>query len=259
MIRLKPCAVKIIVCIKPTPDSETKITIQNLDAVPLTFNPFDGYAVEAALRQKDALGATVTVLSIGDQNATDVLKHALAMGADDAILINDPALADLDTQGVAHVLAAAARKLGDVGLLIFGCQTLDYGTGLMPAQTARVLDWPLLSLAGSIRVSAGKISVERSFEEGRQIVRAGLPAVLSVTPGIGEPRYPSFIGIRRAAKASITCWSLADLGLDAPAPVVRRVGLFAPRRDLPCEFIDGASPEEIAEKLTAKILAENVL
>ena len=249
---------KIIVCIKPTPDAETEITIQNLNTAPLTLSPFDGYAIEAALHQKDALSATVTALCIGNLAAKDALKHTLAIGADDAILINDPALNDLDTQGAARLLAAAAQKLG-VQMLLFGRQSLDHGTGLMPAQTARVLGWPLLSLADSIQVDDQSVTVTRSFEEGRQTVHAGLPAVISITQAIGEPRYPTFMGIRKAARAGIAIWSLADLGLAMPAPVTRRQTLFAPARNLPCELISGDSPKEIAEKLAAKILAENVL
>ena len=253
---------KILVCIKPAPDSESKITLQGgqpaWGAAPLVLSPFDGAAVEAALRLKDAPSASVMVLCIGGDAAREALKHTLAMGADEAILVHDPALAALDTQGAARLLAAAAHKLG-ADMLLFGRQTLDGGAGLTPAQTARALGWPLLSLAGSVSVSGRQVTVERSFEEGSQRVRAELPAVVSVTQAVGEPRYPSFLGIRKAAKANIQRWSLTDLGLDAPASMGRRAGFFAPVRDVPCEFISGDSPEEIAEKLAGKILAENVL
>ena len=104
---------------------------------PLVINPFDEYAVEGALQQKEAAGGTVTALCIGPELARDALKHALAMGADDAILISDPALTGLDTGGAARVLAAAIQKIGGVNLVVFGRQTLDDGSGITGAQTAR--------------------------------------------------------------------------------------------------------------------------
>lgn len=255
---------KIIVCIKQVPDTEAKITATGGQVswgdAPLVINPFDEFPVEGALQQKEATGATVTALCIGPESAREALKHALAMGADDAILVSDPALATLDTQGAARVLAAAIKKIGDADLVLFGRQSLDEGEGLTPAQTARVLAWPLLGQAGAIKVVDGTVRVERVIEEGRQIVSAKLPAVLSVGQSIGEPRYPSFMGIRRASRAEIPAWSLADLGVPGPAPVVSRVELITPpAREVSCEMITGDSPAAIAETLANKLLAEKVL
>jgi electron transfer flavoprotein beta subunit len=255
---------KIVVCLKQVPDSEAKVTIQNgqisWGESPLVINPFDEYAVEAGLQQKETLEAEVTALCLGNESAKEALKHALAMGADHAILVSDPALTELDSQGAAHILAAAVKKIGGAEMVIFGRQTLDSGTGLTTAQTARILGWPMLALAGSIKIEGGKVTVERVIEEGRQTLSASLPAVLSVVQGIGEPRYPSFMGIRKASKAEIPTWTLADLGISAPVAVVSRTALMEPpSRDIPCEIISGSSPEEIAEKLVEKILAEKVL
>lgn len=255
---------KIIACIKQLPDSEAKITLQNGQVswgdAALVINPFDEYAVEGALQQKEAQGGTVTALCIGPESAKDAIKHALAMGADDGILVSDPALVSLDTQGAARILAAAIQKIGGAGLVVFGRQTLDEGTGLTPAQTARLLKWPLLSLSGAITIQGDAIRVERVFEEGRMAVSAKLPAVLSVVQSIGEPRYPSFMGIRRASRTEIPVWSLADLGIPAPAPTVTRLGLLSPpARQVACEMITGGSPAEIAETLVDRILAEKVL
>ncbi len=255
---------KIIACIKQVPDSEAKVTASggqvSWGEAPLVINPFDEYAVEGALQQKEAAGGTVTALCIGPESARDALKHALAMGADEAILVSDPALAALDTQGAARILAAAIQKTGGVELVVFGRQTLDDGSGITGAQTARVLGWPLLSLAGQIKIQEGGIQVERVIEEGRQTMGARLPAVISVVQSIGEPRYPSFMGIRKAAKAEIPVWSLADLGMPAPAPLVTRLELMSPpARDTACEIISGETPQAIAETLVDKILAEKVL
>jgi electron transfer flavoprotein beta subunit len=182
------------------------------------------------------------------------------MGADDAVLVSDPALNELDTVGAARVLAAAINKIGGADMVIFGRQTLDNGAGITPAQTARILGWPMLGLAGQIKVQDGAVSVERVIEEGRQNVSAKLPAVLSVVQSIGEPRYPSFMGIRKASKATIPVWTLADLGISAPAPVVKRTELMNPPvQETSIEIISGESPAEIADKLADKILAEKVL
>jgi electron transfer flavoprotein beta subunit len=257
---------KIIACIKQVPDSEAKVKAEggkvSWGDAPLVINPFDEYAVEGALQQKEATNGTVTALSIGPESAREALKHALAMGADDAILVSDPALNELDTIGAARVLATAIQKIGGVDMVVFGRQTLDSGSGLTPAQTARALGWPMLGLVGQIKVeaAAGNVVVERVIEEGRQIVKAKSPAVVSVVQSIGEPRYPSFMGIRKASKAEIPIWSLSDLGLSAPAPVVTRTELMnPPARDTSVEIITGASPAEIADKLADKILAEKVL
>jgi electron transfer flavoprotein beta subunit len=255
---------KIIACIKQVPDSEAKVKAENGQVTwgeaPLVINPFDEYAVEGALQQKEALGGTVTALCIGPESAREALKHALAMGADEAILVSDPALESIDSVGAARILAAAINKIGGADMVMFGRQTLDNGAGLTPPQTARVLGWPMLGLVGQIKVDAGSVTVERVLEEGRQTVKANLPAILSIVQSIGEPRYPSFMGIRKASKATIPVWSLGDLGVGAPAVVVTRTEIMnPPSRETVCEIITGETPEAIAETLADKILAEKVL
>lgn len=255
---------KIIACIKQVPDSEAKVVASggqiSWGEAPLVINPFDEYAVEGALQQKEANGGTVTALCIGPESAKEALKHALAMGADDAILISDPALNALDTQGAAQILAAALTKIGGIDLVMFGRQTLDDGSGVTAAQTARLLGWPMLGLVGHIKVEAGEVHVSRVIEEGRQLVKAKLPAILTIVQSIGEPRYPSFMGIRKASKAAIPVWSLSDLGVGAPAQIVSRAELITPpSHDVTCEIIKGDSPAVIAEALADKILAEKVL
>ncbi|HJQ13806.1 MAG TPA: hypothetical protein VJ830_03580, partial [Anaerolineales bacterium] len=137
---------------------------------------------------------------------------------------------------------------------------LDNGAGTTPAQAARVLGWPMLGLAGQIKVQERRVTVERVIEEGRQTVSAKLPAVISVVQSIGEPRYPSFMGIRKASKANIPVWSLSDLGTSAPEPVVRRTEVLSPPvQQTSIEIITGESPTEIADKLADKIIAEKIL
>jgi electron transfer flavoprotein beta subunit len=262
---LEEYILKIIACIKQVPDSEAKVKAEGGQVTwgdaPLVINPFDEYAVEGALQQREAnSGSTVTALCVGPESAKEALKHALAMGADEAILVSDPTLNELDTVGAARILAAAIQKIGVVDMVVFGRQTLDNGAGITPAQTARILGWPMLGLAGQIKVEDGSVTVDRVIEEGRQTVSAKLPAVLSVVQSIGEPRYPSFMGIRKASKANIPVWSLGDLGASAPAAIVKRTELMnPPARETAVEMITGDTPQAIAETLVEKILAEKVL
>ena len=257
----------IVVCIKQVPDSAARMVVEGGQVswgdAPLVLNPWDEYAVEVALRQKEAYGGTVTVLSVGGESTKEAIIAALAMGCDQAYLITDPALAGSDSRAVAHVLAAAIRKVGDVDLACFGKQAIDADMGVTAPMTARLLGWPMLSLVSVVQAldPAGKtIRIERSIEEGRQVVESKLPAVITVSKDVGEPRYPSFMGIRKARRAEIPAWSLADLGIAAPATVVRWPEVINPPvREVVTEIITGSSPQDIADKLAEKILAEKVL
>jgi electron transfer flavoprotein beta subunit len=258
---------KIVVCVKQVPDSAAKVVVENGKVTwgdaPLVINPWDEYAVETALLQMEAQGGEVIAVTIGGENSKEALKHALAMGASSAIHISDPALTGSDSQGIARALAAAIRKIGDVNVAFFGRQAIDGDMGVTAAQTARALGWPMLSqvsVINSLDSSAGTIRVGRATEEGRQVVEAKLPAVASVGKDIAEPRYPSFMGIRKASKATIPTWSLADLGIPAPTAVVHWPEITnPPARQVVTEIVTGGSPQEIAEKLADRILAEKVL
>ncbi len=255
---------KLVACVKTTPDTTATVKIENgkptWGDAPLVINPWDEYAVEAALQLKEANGGTVTAISIGGEEARIGLKHALAMGADEALLISDPALPNVDPQAVARILTAAIQKLGGVDLAFFGRQAINDDSGTTAAQAARLLGWPALTLVSVIKLEGGSLRVERAIEEGRQIVTAKLPAVISLVKDIGEPRYPSFMGIRRASKVEIPTWSLSQLGMPAPTAVIEYLGLMdAPVREVVCELVTGGNPQEIAEHLADKILAEKLL
>jgi len=256
---------KIVVAIKQVPDSAAKVVVDGgrvtWGDAPLVLNPWDEYAMEAALMQADNLGADVVAISVGEESAKEALKTALAMGAKEAILISDSSLVNADSQAVARVLAAAIKKIDPVELAFFGRQAIDGDMGVTAAQTARVLGWPMLSLVAAIQsIGDGVIRAERTFEEGRQVVESQLPAAVSVSKDIGEPRYPSFMGIRKAARAVIPTWNLSDLGMSAPAIVVKWPEVLNPPvRQVTTEMITGSSPQEIAEILADKILAEKVL
>jgi electron transfer flavoprotein beta subunit len=255
---------KIVVCAKQVPDSAAKVVVEDGKVswgdAPLVINPWDEYAVEAALNTADATGGSVTVLSMGKEDDKEAIKHALAMGCGEAILLSDPALAGSDGVAGARVLAAAIQKIGDVDLVFFGKQAIDTDTGTAPAMVARILGYPVMTLASVIDMAGDHIKVQRDTEEGRQLVESKLPAVISIVKDYGEPRYPSFMGIRKAARATVPVWGLAELGLEVPTSVVSWPELMNPPvKDISNEIITGDSPKEIAEKLADKIMAEKVL
>ena len=256
---------KIAVSVKQVPDTAAQVVVEDGQITwgdaSLIINPWDEYAVEAALQGAKAQGGSVTVISMGPEDATEGLKHALAMGCDEAVYISDPALKGLDSVGAARVLAAAIEKLGGVDLVFFGKQAVDSDSGMMASQVARVLGWTALPMTSAItELSQDSITVERSIEEGLQVVTSQLPATVSMTKDFGEPRYPSFMGIRKASRAQYPVWTLEDLGIEAPTSVVSWPEVMnPPEREIVTEMITGDSPEEIAEKLADKIMEEKVL
>lgn len=258
----------IIVCVKQTPDTAATVTVEggkvSWGDAPLVLNPWDEFAVEEALRIKEAHGGQVTALSLGPEDAKEALKNALAMGCDQAYLISDPALAGADSLVVSKILAAGIEKLGDVDLVFFGRASVDSDTGLTGPQVARRLGWPALSLVAeitSLDEAAKTLAVERMLDEGRQQVSSPMPAVVSVVKEINEPRYPSFMGIRKASKAEIPIWSTSDLGItELPSPAITWPEVFAPpKAETTVEMIEGETAEEKAERLAERLLEEKVI
>jgi electron transfer flavoprotein beta subunit len=262
----------IIVCIKQTPDSAASLTVSENHVgwgdAPLVVNPWDEYAIEEALLLKEAHGGKVTVFSMGPEQAMDALRTCLAVGCDETILVSDPALKGSDVSATAYTLAKAIEKAGGADLVLMGKQAIDGDTGLTPAQVARNLGLTYLSQVikiDEIDPGARTIKVERFMEEGRQVCTATLPAVVSVIKGINEPRYPSFMGIRKASKATIPIWSSSDLSLDldkvgASGSSVSWPSIYPPpAHEKKVEMISGSSPEEIAKNLVDKIFTEKVI
>ena len=258
----------IVVCVKQTPDTAATVTVEagevSWGEAPLVLNPWDEFAVEEALLTKEAHGGEVTAISLGPEEAQEALKQALAMGADQAKLISDPALAGADSTVVSKALAAAIKKQGEVDMVFFGRESVDSATGVTFAQTARQLDWPLLSLVAGIESldpEKGTITVERLLPEGRQLVTANLPVAISVVKEINEPRYPSFMGIRKASKAEIPSLSGDDLDLegDLTSRVEWPEVYEPPSVETEVEMIEGETAEEKAQKLAERLVEEKVV
>ena len=263
----------IVVCTKHTPDSEAKMSVSESGNIswgtsPLIINPWDEYAVEEALQLRDKHGGTVTALSMGPDEALEALKHAVAMGCDEAMRVWDEACASSDTLATSYVLAQAIQKMGDVDLILFGKSAIDAQTWQVGPAVAQRLGIPALMYVikiAELDPDGKSITVERLLEEGRQVMMAPLPAVVGTTKGSNEPRYTSFMGLRTAATMDYPIWTLADLGAEAAKVGAAGSSVrwsevsMPPTREGEAEIIAGETAEESARLLVEKLLAEKAI
>jgi electron transfer flavoprotein beta subunit len=215
----------IVVLCKQVPDTYSERRLRgdgalDRDASDAVLDEINERAVEEALQLKEAHDATVTVVSMGPDRATEAIRKALSMGADAAVHLSDEALAGSDAIGTARALAGAIGAVGsisggDVDLVLAGNEASDGRSAAVPAMIAEILGLPSLTHARQVRVEGGTLTVHRETDDGVTVLSAELPAVVSVGEKINEPRYPSFKGIMAAKKKKVTTLSLADAGLDA--------------------------------------------
>ncbi|MGH2363848.1 MAG: electron transfer flavoprotein subunit beta/FixA family protein [Chloroflexota bacterium] len=210
----------IAVCAKSVPASSIVITIDPdtqrvvRDGVPHELDPAAECALEVGLRLAEQQGGSVTVICMGKASAADDIRKALAMGAERAIHICDDALAGSDTLATAKVLAAAIKK-ESFDLVICATEATDTYSGLVPGQVAALLGFAPLTFARELAVEGKTATIHRQTEDGYQVVQAELPALVTVTSGINEPRYPSLKGIMGAKRKEVLRYTAADLGLAA--------------------------------------------
>ncbi len=260
----------IIVLIKQVPDTaQLSKTVDGLklmgEGSPRIVNPWDEYALETALQLKEAHGGKVTVLCMGQAEASEALKTGLAMGADEAILVSDPAMVNSDTLATARILTAAVNKIDQYDIIFAGRSSIDGNNAATAIQVAALLNIPQITYVAELNVepAAKTLKAVRLLEGGRESVSSSLPALVSVVKEINEPRYPSFIGIRKAARAKIPTWGLSDLGLDAAqvgeagSQVKWEISL-PPARDAQIEFIEG-EPADAAKILADHLVTEKVI
>ncbi|NUQ37795.1 MAG: electron transfer flavoprotein subunit beta/FixA family protein [Caldilineales bacterium] len=254
---------RYLICVKQTPDTAELPKVKPDEAasgnlsIQLVVNPWDEHALEAGIQMMETFGGAASAITVGGSGAVETLRSALAMGCKDATLV---ANTDADAWGVATLLAAAIQKMGDVTVAITGQMTVDGNSGALPVALGRKLGWPVISgVAKVLAASADSVTVERVVGQARHTVQVAAPVVLSVIKEIGEPRYPTFINIRKAARVEIPTWSAADLGVAAPAPVVQMTNWRKPpARDAHVQLFGGA-PSEAAAALIDALLAEKVL
>jgi electron transfer flavoprotein beta subunit len=212
---------KVIVCVKQIPDpalpGELDPATNTLKRDgKLILDESDSYGVEMALQLVDAAGGgEVALVSMAPNGEVSGLRTALAMGAAQGVLVSDPGLAGSDALTTAKVLAAAVQRLGGADLVLAGTESSDGYTGTVPEQMAEVLGLPSVTFAKSVAVEGGSLKVNRQTEAGYDEVTCPLPAVVSVTAGVVEPRYPSFKGIMAAKSKPLDTVTAADLGVTA--------------------------------------------
>ena len=213
----------IVVLVKQVPDSGADRNLRSADntvdrgSANNVINEMDEYAIEEALRIKEAHGGEVTILTMGPERATESIRKALSMGPDKAVHVLDDALHGSCAPATSKVLAAALRQLNP-DLVLCGAESTDGRVQVMPHMLAERLGIAALTGARKLTVDGGNLTVERQTEEGYEVVTAATPAVVSVWDTINEPRYPSFKGIMAAKKKPVQTLSLADLGV-SPAEV----------------------------------------
>ena len=236
-------------------DRETRQVVTPSN-IPPVVNGFDENAVEAALRIKDGQDAKITILSMGQSFSMDIMKKPLSMGADELVLVQDDVFENTaDSTLPAHVLATAIRKLGEFDLIICGRQASDWDNAQVPLGVAELLDLPCVTIGKKVEVGDGIVTVERIVPEGSEIVEAQLPALVTVSNELGQPRYPTLRGIMAATRKRPTIWSLQDLGMDLSQirPSVSLVDLFVPVSEKSCEIVEGDTDEEAGRKLALKL------
>ena len=258
----------VVTFTRSTPDTAAKVWVDDSGAVTwgdvaTVVNPWDEYSLEEAIVQAKNGGGEATVIAIGGALHDDALKHSIAMGIKNALRIDEPD-ADIGDSLVWSALAAGAiRKLADVDLIIFGKESIDVATDQHTFQLARRLGWTMLSYVSEVLEvdnQSGTIRVEKMLEQGKQIVSAKLPAVISVMKGINEPRYPNFLGIRKAAKAKIPVWTAADMDVQLPSSATIALAWHnPPQRQVETEIISGQDAADKARVLADRLFEEKVL
>jgi electron transfer flavoprotein beta subunit len=256
--------VKIVVCIKQVPattdvkiDPETKRLVR--EGVESVLNPFDTYALEQGVLLREAHGGEVIAISMGPRKAQDALREAIACGADGGILLNDRAFAGSDTWATSYALATAIKKIGDVDLVICGKQAIDGDTAQVGPGIAAHLGVGQATYVSSMGDATDEsVEVTRMHEDGFDVCRLPLPAVITVVKDINAPRVPTLKSRMASRKADIPSWTAEDIGAEAhklgldgsPTRVVKSQP--PPARDRETLVLSG-SPEDSARKLVHEL------
>lgn len=249
----------IAVCVKHIPDPNLPGEMDGdrlkRDGVQGVLDPGDEFGVEAALQIKEADGGEVTLISMGPAAAMEAIRRGLSMGADKGVLVSDDSLQGADALVTAKVLAAAIKKAGEFDLVIAGVESTDGYTGTMASTLAEFLGLPQVTFAKTLEVAGGTIKSHRQTADGYHVVESSLPALVTVTAGVNEPRYASFKGIMAAKKKPVEELSVADLGLSGEElAVAQKIAAQTPAEERQAGEIvadDGTGAAKIADFLKA--------
>lgn len=248
---------RIVVCAKQIPDPATPYKLEAdthwlVRPAEQVLDDTDRYGVEMGLQLAQNSDGEVTIVSMGPAGSMQGLRQALAMGAEKAVIIDDPTLRGSDALATARVLAAAIAREG-FDLVIAGTESTDGYSGVVPQMVAEILDVPALTYATEVKAAEGKITIHRQTSTGYEVVEASLPALVTVTAGVVEPRYPTFKGIMEAKKKPVDNLALADLSVEATTGQKVTSISDAPARSGGAKIEDdGAAHEKIIELLAQK-------
>jgi electron transfer flavoprotein beta subunit len=258
----------IIVLVKQVNDPEAPPRSFKIDAannkvlpppgVPPVISTFDEYAMEAALRIKEKLGGKITALSLGVNLLRDVVKKPLSMGADDLVLLEDPAYVDGDSWSTAYALSLAIKKIAQFDLILCGRQAADWDSGQVGAGIAEILGLPSVTIARKIDIEGQKARVEKVIPDGFEVIEVSLPAVITLSNEHAAPRYPNVKGIMMAKRKEPIVWKPSDIGSDptrlgASGRKAKLLKLYQPVREGKCEIVSADTPEESAAKLAQRL------
>jgi electron transfer flavoprotein beta subunit len=231
-------------------------------SAPKKISDFDKNALEEAIRIREKLGdVEVFTLTVTFEDAKAVLREALAMGADRAYVVYDPNFKEIDTLGTAYILVEAIRKIGEFSLVLCGETSLDSFSGLVGSRLAELLDLPQISSVRKLSVEGDTVTAERSLEDAIETVKAKMPALITVTREINQPRIPSLMMIMKASKKEIVTWTAADLGVQKEklGSKIEVMEVLAPKTERKKIKITGENPQEIADKLAKALIQEGVV
>jgi electron transfer flavoprotein beta subunit len=217
------------------------------------LSPFDENALEGALRLKTIAGGKITVLTMGKQIAKAVLRKALAVGGDELVVLEDPLFDSFDSYFSAYVLAAAIKKIAKFDVILCGRQASDTDAGQVGSALAELLGIPCVTVAKKLEFSNGVLRVERVVPDGVETIETSLPAVVTATNELGELRAAGVAAIVAAQKKPLVTWKAADLGITAASFRTRFDKLFVPVRQVQCQMVTGATPEEAGASLALKL------
>ena len=264
----------MIVCVKQVLDPEALSGSFKIDAdtnnvrpptgVPPVLSTFDEQAIEAALRIKDINGGKITIISLGFNLLREVVKKPLSMGADELILLEDPAFVDGDSWSTAYALAAAIRKIGQYDLIFCGRQAADWDSGQVGSCIAEILGLPQVTLAKKVEIMDGKVRVEKVMADGYEVVEVATPALITVSNELGEPRYATIKGILAARAKEPVVWKPVDIGVDisevgAVGRRTKMLKIFQPVHESKCEIISGRNEAEAGANMAEKLVEEKLL
>jgi electron transfer flavoprotein beta subunit len=269
---------QIVVCIKQIPNPDIAPSVFRIDeatkkviapsGMSLVINPFDEQAVEAAIQIREnsanADAVTITILTLSEEVPVKMVKHALALGADEGVMLSGSAFAGSDSYATAKALAAAIRKLGSIDLVVTGRQAADSDSGVVGLGIAELLDLPAITLAKKIKISGNEVIVERVVGDGEETVVAPIPAVVTIAHEFGAVRYPSLRETMRAGKKPVRNWDIEMIGMtiDSIGKAVSRSvieRLYRPIRETNCEWLDSDNTIGAAKALTSRLIEQKLI